>query len=501
MASPPSTWDLTAVFALATAVSLVGAGRPSFWYDEAATISASASRNLGEVMRLLGHIDAVHGLYYLFMHEWFDRFPPTEFWSRVPSGLAVGAAAAGVVALAHRFCARPVALCSGIVFAVLPRVTWAGVEARPSAFSAMAAVWVTLLLVLALRRDKPLLWAAYSLAMLAAIVLDVYLVSMLLVHGCFVVAMRRERAVIRRFAAAAGATAVLSSPFLLLARNQHGQVDWIPPLSAHTFIDLGVLQYFDHSVPFLVLAVAVVAAAALLHRNQLTALGDGDRELLCLVTAWIVIPTSILLAYSAIAGPAYYPRYLCFTTPAVALVLGRCIVALARTPARMTALLAAFALAALPNYVYVQRGPYAKYGMDYSQVADLISAKARPGDCLLLDDRVTWKPGPIRPMLAARPGAYRKLIDVGLWRSAVSTDTLWDTNIAPFAVADKISRCSVVWTISERDPSLPGHEQGVALPPGPKFLHANAFWVPRELGFRLVERWQFNLAQVIKAVR
>ena len=112
-----------------------------------------------------------------------------------------------------------------------------------------------------------------------------------------------------------------------------------------------------------------------------------------------------------------------------------------------------------------------------------------------------WKPGPIRPLVAARPDAYRKLIDVGLWHSAVSTNTLWDTNIAPFAVADKINQCSVVWTISERDPTLPSHEQGVALPPGPEFSDANAFWVPRVLGFRLVERWQFHLAQVIEAVR
>ncbi|MGF2953491.1 glycosyltransferase family 39 protein, partial [Mycobacterium sp. THU-M116] len=81
------------VAALATAISAAWASRPSLWFDEGATISAAANRTLPELWRLLGHIDAVHGLYYLVMHGWFAIFPPTEFFSRLPSALAVGAAA------------------------------------------------------------------------------------------------------------------------------------------------------------------------------------------------------------------------------------------------------------------------------------------------------------------------------------------------------------------------------------------------------------------------
>ena len=105
--------DPLVVGVLAAAVSLGGAGRPSFWYDEAATISASYSRSLGQLWRMLGNVDAVHGLYYLFMHGWFQIFPPTEFWSRAPSGLAVGGAAAGIVVLGKQFSSRTVALSAG----------------------------------------------------------------------------------------------------------------------------------------------------------------------------------------------------------------------------------------------------------------------------------------------------------------------------------------------------------------------------------------------------
>ena len=146
--------DPLIVGVLAAAVSLVGAGRPSFWYDEAATISASYSRSLVQLWQMLSNVDAVHGLYYLLMHGWFTLFPPTEFWARVPSGLAVGGAAAGVVVLGRQFSSRTVALSSGIICAILPRATWAGVEARPYALSMMAAVWLTVLLVHAARRNN-----------------------------------------------------------------------------------------------------------------------------------------------------------------------------------------------------------------------------------------------------------------------------------------------------------------------------------------------------------
>ena len=165
------------------------------------------------------------------------------------------------------------------------------------------------------------------------------------------------------------------------------------------------------------------------------------------------------------------------------------------------ALVGLFAVAAAPNYVLAQRNPYAKYGMDYSQVADLITAKAAPGDCLLVNDTVTFMPAPMRPLMAARPDAYRKLVDLTLWQRATDRNDVFDTNLIPEVVAKPLSRCGVVWIITQADGSMPAREQGSALPPGPLYGATPAFAVPHDLGFRLVQRWQFNLVQVIKAVR
>jgi mannosyltransferase len=112
--------DAASLGIFAFLISVAGAGRPSSWWDEAATISAS-TRSLAQLWNLLTTVDGVHGLGYLFMHGWFAVFPATEFWSRVPSAVMIGFAAGGVVTLGRQLSTRSVAVTAGIVFAVLPR--------------------------------------------------------------------------------------------------------------------------------------------------------------------------------------------------------------------------------------------------------------------------------------------------------------------------------------------------------------------------------------------
>ena len=495
------TSDPLIVGVLGAAVSLVGAGRPSFWYDEAATISAAYSRSLGQLWRMLGNVDAVHGLYYLLMHGWFQIFPPTEFWSRAPSGLAIGGAAAGVVVLGKQFSSRTVAVSSGVVCGILPRTTWAGIEARPYAISMMAAVWLTVLLVVAARRESRWVWLSYGIALALSILLDMYLVLVLMVHVVFMCAFQRGRTVLVPFAITSVLAVCALAPFAIEVVGQVQQIKWIAPIGHRTIEDVTVQQYFERSPPFAILSALVVAAAIVVWRCTSAKLDETDRQLLTLAVAWLVVPTASIVVWSALVHPIYTPRYLSFTSPAMALILGVCIGALAVKPWVATALVSLFAIAAAPNYVRAQRNAYAKYGMDYSQVADLITAKAAPGECLLVNDTVTFMPAPMRPLMAARPDAYRKLIDLTLWQRATDRNDVFDTNLIPEVVAKPLSRCGVVWIITQADKSMPAHEQGSALPPGPLYGATPAFAVPHDLGFRLVERWQFNLVQVIKAQR
>lgn len=501
---PGRLLDPWAIAAFAAVVSAGWACRPSLWFDEGATISASASRTLAELWRLLSHIDAVHGLYYLVMHGWFALFPPTEFFSRVPSALAVGAAAAGVTVFARQFTTRPAALCAGVVFAILPRTTWAGIEARPYAFAAAAAVWLTVLLVAAARRNTPRLWIGYALALMLSILLNLNMVLVVPVYAVMVPLLAPDKArkspVIWWAASSAVAVAAMT-PFILFAHGQVWQVNWIYPVSWHYAFDIILRQYFDHSVSFAILSAVLIVAAVVARIAGVDGPGGDMRGLLIACAAWVVIPTALVVIYSAVNEPIYYPRYLIFTAPAMAVILAVCIVTIARKPWPITGVLLVCVLAATPNYLFIQRWPYAKEGWDYSQVADLISSHAAPGDCLMVDNTVPWKPGPIRALLATRPAAFRSLIDVERGVYGPKVGSLWDGHVAVWFTTAKINKCPAIWTITNKERSLPDHQSGPSLPPGPAFGRAPAYRFPSYLGFRIVERWQFHYSQVVKSTR
>ncbi len=489
-------WDAVAVAVLTTAVSAAGAARPSLWFDEAATISA-ATRSVPQLWRMVANIDAVHGLYYLLMHGWYAVFPATEFASRLSSALAAGLAAAGVVVLGKQLSTRTVALTAGIVFAILPRVTWAGMETRSYALSMAVAVWLTVFCVLAARRGRPWWWGAYGVMLAGATVLNVFLLLIVPAHAVVVLTCGRRPRTVRNWAAAAAGAAAAVVPFLLYAQSQLFQVQWISPLGPDTVGEILQEQYFDLSLPAAI-AGGMILATGLTVRLWRGA--DQPNSLAAITLTWMAVPTVALLAYSLLRNPIYYPRYLSFTVPAFALLFGLCVVTVGRSRAGIAAILACFAAVAAPNYL-AQRGPYAKADMDYSAVADVIGRHAAPGDCLVLDNSTTWKPGPIRPLTAARPEVYQKLRDYGRGRTALQRERLWDSHIAVWAWADKMPDCPALWTVTERDPTRPDHEQGAALAPGPRLGRSMAYQVPGRFGFHVVERWQFSFAQVTRSIR
>lgn len=489
-------WDTVAVAAFAVVLCATGSARPSLWFDEAATISAG-TRSVPELWRVVHNIDAVHGLYYLLMHGWFVVFPATEFLTRLSSALAVGIAAAGVVVLGKLISSRTVAVTAGITFALLPRVTWAGMETRSYALTMAAAVWLTVFCIRAARRGRPWWWVVYGVLLATAVVLNVFLVLIVPAHAVAVLAYaRRPRALIYWAAAATAAVAAIV-PFLLFTQTQLFQVGWIFPLGSQTVTGILHEQYFDQSVAAAVVAGLIIVAA--MFCGPLLGAGRPQR-LIALTLTWMAAPTVVLLVYSAVRHPIYYPRYLSFTVPGFALLLGMCIVTVGRSRAGIAALLIALAIAGLPTYLF-QRAPYAKAYMDYSAVADVIDHNAAPGDCLVMDNSTKWAPGPIRPLTAARPAVYQKLRDYGRGLTAVQRNRLWDGHIAIWAWADKMPDCRALWTVTERDPAMPEHQRGPDLPPGPRLARAMAYQVPSRFGFRVVERWQFSFAQVTKSTR
>ncbi|MBC7591195.1 MAG: hypothetical protein H7226_09185 [Salinibacterium sp.] len=107
------------------AVSAVAIATPSVWFDEAATVSAT-TRSIPDLLRMLGNVDAVHGLYYGLMHVVFGAVGFHPLSLRLVSALAVGVTAALVVVLDRQLRPGWYGIITGVVFCLLPRVTWMG---------------------------------------------------------------------------------------------------------------------------------------------------------------------------------------------------------------------------------------------------------------------------------------------------------------------------------------------------------------------------------------
>jgi Dolichyl-phosphate-mannose-protein mannosyltransferase len=139
-------WTLLVPPALTLAVMLWGITAPSYWRDETATLSA-VSRSVPQLLAMLRHVDAVHGLYYLLLWPVTRAAGTREFVTRFPSAVAMTAADLGIVAIAGRLSCRRAALCAGLVFAILPEVSVQGHNARPYAMVTAAAVGASYLLL------------------------------------------------------------------------------------------------------------------------------------------------------------------------------------------------------------------------------------------------------------------------------------------------------------------------------------------------------------------
>src|SRR4051812_35773557 len=86
---------------LMLALGLLGSTRSVLSWDEIATADV-AHRSVGQIWNLAHHLDAVFSPYYLAMHGWTRLFGDSVLSLRLPSILAMAAAAAVTGELGRR---------------------------------------------------------------------------------------------------------------------------------------------------------------------------------------------------------------------------------------------------------------------------------------------------------------------------------------------------------------------------------------------------------------
>lgn len=446
MSSTPRTAGLVG---LAAAVSSMAfSWNPSFWGDEAASIM-SAQRSLPSLGELVLRIDAVHGLYYLFLHFWIQLVGISEFAVRFPSAIAVGVAAAGTVVLVRQFASHRVALIAGLACVVLPRFTYMGMEARSYAFSTAVAVWLTVLFIALLRSQtrRRLYWAGYALLAAFGIWLFLYLALLLVVHGAHLLLERKSRPLLRPWALASGATVFICAPIVIAAIAERDQIAFLrmQPLDP---TGIFVTPWFGNIVVAVIAwALIVLAIVTALRRRS-----HRQSRLTLLAVLWLLIPAAMLMATTLALLPIYSVRYLSFSTPAAALLIALGVDALGRRYLRWIAV-AVLVASVAPTWVF-QRGEFAKDGgSDWRQVSDTMAQNASPGDGVYFD--ASTKPSQ-RPRLGMHlyPAGYAGLVDVALETPFDAGAWLWDSVYQLDQTHAALASVHTLWVVDMTDSTV-----------------------------------------------
>lgn len=476
---------------------------PSFWYDEAATVYSSR-RSFAELLDLLRSTDLVHGAYYVAMHMWGQVFGFSEFSMRVPSAVAVGLAAAGVVVLASQLSTPRVALFSGIAFALLPRVLWAAVEARSYALTAAAAVWLTVVFVVALHARSRWWWVLYSVMLAVSIVLFVYLATMVAAHLLIMLARGRIRASVLPWAAAVFTALVFTALFLKVVLRQAAQVGWIPPIDGNFPRVVLEHQWFLGAPLFGMLVGVIFVAALFVSSRSETGAGDWRRGPLPVAILWILVPMAVMVVYSIVRSPIYLDRYFTFTTPAVAVLIGVALDRVSRPRWLSALLIGALGLAVLPAYLQ-QRSAWAKpLQMDFSAANDFASANVAPGDCVLFG-RAAWNPSSQRLIEDVDPSSFAGTRSIGLAKDAAASGQLWDEERPLAELTTELGGCQVIWYFTDQDRGeaetvrLTSNDTWV-LPPS-DFKTSSDYLELQEAGFHIERQHTVHVTQVVRLVR
>ncbi len=455
----PATQPIIAgVFGLV--ISLISIGGPSVWYDEAATISAT-TRSWAQLWEMLGTVDAVHGAYYLLIHAVIDLFGYSPAIIRMPSAIAVGAGAALTVLLARKLGGYRFALLAGILFSLMPRTAWMGVEARSYAISAAMAALLTLALVYAQRSRSWRRWALYGAVVVVATLVFNYLALIVVAHGVTMLwrwlSARRTRgrgagiqgaaaAEFRRWFVATAAAGIALVPFGLTVMGQSRQVSWIPPLGEDTPRQVFRTQWFLYNNAFavagcLLLLAGVTVLVIRVFRGRGASLGR-------VMLPALVLPTVALLVATAVYTPLYSPRYLTMCLPFVAIVMAAGVAAL-RKRILVTVAMAVIIALAVPSFIEQKQGD-AKQNSTWREVAELIASEPAADDrTAIIYGRVRYHVTATSRVIAySYPDAFTGTIDVTLDTPAAETGRLWETRNPLAESLDRLDDADVAYLVT-----------------------------------------------------
>jgi mannosyltransferase len=446
--------------------------RPSFSRDESATLAA-VHRSFPQLVRMLGTVDVVHGLYYALIWAVVRAGGSGELVVRLPSAVALAVAAGVVTALGRRLVSLWAGLAAGLVFAVLPSVSWFAETAREGALVAALGTVASYCLVRALQAEtaRRRWMIAYGVSLAVLGLANLFGLLIVVAHAVTLAWVRRRyrvgRGLVLGWLTAVAATVIVVSPVAVAGYGQLHQIHW---LRAPGLKDVLSVQRIIGASPLLflltvVICLAGVAVSAASGRSRLPRNWPADLVALCL--PWLILPPVILLAAS-LAHPVYTFRYIAYCIPAAALLIGAAVAALGRFAGPVALVLI---LVAGLHIQLAQRRPDG-HGINIRAADRIVARHREPGDALL---NVSAQSGPRkgsgeRTLEAAYPYGLARLRDVSAGVSPQQSATLGGTYAPASVIRQRLAGVRRLWVVEWTTPK--------------------PVLILRGQGFTLVHRWE-----------
>lgn len=419
---------------VALVLSLLLAGRPSFWLDEAATVSA-VDRPFPDLLHMLHNVDAVHGAYYALLWPW-AQVSTNEAWLRFPSALAAAGGTAAVVGVGWQLFGRRTAVLSGLVFATLPLTTYNGANARSGAFHIALVGAGTLFLLRVTASGRRRWWVAYSLTMAAASTLFLFAALALLAHGLYLLVVRRAIRDLVWLLLPVLAALVVAVP----ARRQAGQVSWIRRPTLGGLPGFAEQAWFSSDALLaVVLGVSTIAGIALAVTRPAGVRRGGG----VLLAGLLLAPTAVLWVVSQ-ADPLLDNRYVGAATIPIALLSGHAIAAVPRQRIAAPVLVALIVLVGLVPQVHQRQvqGRGDGYRDDPRGVLRMVAAQHRPGDAISFPDGYT------RGAAIAYPDLVAGVPDISLVTDRIPSNNLYGYGVSADQFPARLVGVRRVWLVT-----------------------------------------------------
>ncbi|MFD5908431.1 hypothetical protein ACFWHL_06950 [Streptomyces massasporeus] len=435
--------------AVMLAIGLWGLDRGGMWGDESVTFQV-AQRTVPQIWRLLHDVDAVHGLYYLFMHAVLTVHP-SEVVLRLPSVCAATATAGLVAALGVRLAGPRVGLGAGVLYAITPMTGHYAQEGRSYALVAAGVAGATLLLVRTVDAGGARAWWPYGTVVALTCVLHELAVPVLGAHAVTLALLRVPGRVWSGWGRAAGAVALLVLPLVWVSQGQAGQVAWLVPPGWDRVERLARNFSPGQAGPVFLAALLLMAA------------GLRERRTAAVALPLLLVPPGILMTVSQVR-PLYHDRYVLYALAGASLLVaagaGRVARALGRVRfdgRRMrvgrrqvrvllgvTGVLAVTVTFLNQLPVHRQDRSAAHRPDNLAGVSALAVRQMRPGDPVL------FVPSVGRLAALAYPKGFQRVRDIALRESAPRSGTLWGLEANPVELRRRLASVDRVWVVAER---------------------------------------------------